>query len=127
MTDYRKPREVPRISLPGQPAARTRSTESVRLLDLSIKGVRIEHLNILRPGGPCTVEFPPAFGSLVLPAQVVWSRVIGTDANPEGERILRYQSGLTFPKVTAEQQTILAQALEKAASGNVQKNGELTL
>jgi hypothetical protein len=127
MTDYRKPRQVPRISLPGQPAARTRSTETVRLLDLSLKGVRIEHLSLLRPGGPCTVEFPAAFGSLVLPAQVVWSRVIGTDASPEGERILRYQSGLTFPQVTAEQQTILAQALEKATSSDAQKNGGLTL
>lgn len=127
MTDSRRPRQVPRINLPGQPTARTRSTETVRLLDLSLKGVRIEHLNILRPGGPCTVEFPPAFGSLVLLAQVVWSRVIGTDASPEGERILRYQSGLTFPKVTAEQQTILAQALEKAGASNIQKNGGLTL
>ena len=127
MTDSRRPRQVPRINLPGQPTARTRSTETVRLLDLSLKGVRIEHLNILRPGGPCTVEFPPAFGSLVLLAQVVWSRVIGTDASPEGERILRYQSGLTFPRVTAEQQTILAQALEKAGASNIQKNGGLTL
>src|SRR5574337_694219 len=117
MTDYKKQRQVPRIILPGQPTARTRATETVRLLDLSVKGVRVEHLNLLRPGGACTVEFPPTFGSLVLAAQVVWSQVIGTETSLEGGHILRYQSGLPFPRVTAAQHSILAQALEKAASG----------
>ncbi len=84
MPEYRKQRRVPRIALPGQPAARSRATETVRLLDLSLNGARIEHLNILRPGGTCTVELSPPLGGLHLSAQVVWSRVVGTEAGSGG-------------------------------------------
>ena len=127
MTEYQKQRRVPRITLPGRAAARTRAIETVRLLDVSLSGARVEHLNLLRPGAPCTVELPPALGALVLAAQVVWSRVVGAEASPEGERLLRYQSGLLFSKVTAEQHTILGQALETAASGVTLNNGGLSL
>ena len=127
MTEYQKQRRVPRITLPDRPAARTRVSETVHLLDVSLTGARVEHLNILRPGAPCTVELPPALGALALAAQVVWSRIVGTEANPEGERLLRYQSGLLFSKVTAEQHTILGQALETAASGVTLNNGGLSL
>ena len=127
MTEYQKQRRVPRITLPDRPAARTRVSETVHLLDVSLTGARVEHLNILRPGASCTVELPPALGALVLAAQVVWSRIVGTEANPEGERLLRYQSGLLFSKVTAEQHNILGQALETAASGVALSNGGLSL
>lgn len=85
---------MPRIPLPGRPAARY---QAARLLDLSLTGMRLEHLNHLRPGAACTVELPSALGGLVLAAQVVWSRVIGTESSPEGQPLLRYQSGLMFP------------------------------
>ena len=114
--EYQKRRRVLRITLPSHPAAQTRATETVRLLDLSLFGARVEHLNILRPGTACQLELPAALGPLALGVQVVWSRVVGTEPRSEGERLLRYQSGLTFPQVTAEQHTILAQALEKAAT-----------
>jgi hypothetical protein len=115
--EHQKQRRAPRITLPSQPAARTRATETVRLLDLSLNGARVEHLNILRPGTACSLELPASLGSLGLGVQVVWSRVVGSEPRLEGDRLLRYQSGLTFPQVTAEQHTILTRALEKAASG----------
>ena len=68
MTEYQKQRRAPRITLRDRPAARTRAVETVRLLDVSLSGARVEHLNILRPGAPCTVELPPALGALVLAA-----------------------------------------------------------
>ena len=127
MTDYQKQREVPRIALPQRPTARARATLEVRLLDLSLKGARIEHLNLLRPKAACTLELPSALGSVVLAARVVWSRVVGTEPSAEGERPLIYQSGLMFPQVTADQHTTLAQALEKAAAGVPLGNGGLSL
>ncbi len=127
MTDHQKQREVPRITLPGHPAARARATLEVHLLDLSLRGSRIEHMQLLRPGSGCHLELPAALGSLVLAAQVVWSRVVGTGASPEGERLLRYQSGLMFPQITAEQHTILTRALEEAASGIPLAGGGLSL
>jgi hypothetical protein len=127
MTEHQEHRRMPRVPLPGRPAARTRVTETVRLVDLSLTGVRLEHLNLLRPGATCTVELPSALGGLVLVAQVMWSRVMGTEPGPEGQRLLRYQSGLLFPQVTSEQQTSLAQAMEKAASGIPLEGGGLSL
>ena len=127
MTDYQKQREVPRIALPQRPTARAHATLEVRLLDLSLKGARIEHLALLRPGTACALELPPALGALVIAAQVVWSRVIGTEPGAERERLLRYQSGLMFAQVPAGQRTALAQALEKAASGVPLGNGGLSL
>ena len=47
--------------------------------------------------------------------------VIGGEQPPDGERQLRYQSGLAFLDVTAEQQAILAsllQQLTQAAPGD---------
>lgn len=115
--EQQKPRRAPRIPLPSQPMARTHATETVRLIDLSLNGARVEHLNILRPGTACSLELPASLGSLALGVQVVWSRVVGAEPSPEGDRLLRYQSGLTFPQVTAEQHTCLTRALEKASSG----------
>jgi hypothetical protein len=97
MPEYRKQRRVPRIALPGQPAARTRATEAVRLLDLSLNGARIEHLNILRPGATCTVELSPPLGGLRLSAQVVWSRVVGTEAGSGGSGCSVTRAGSRFP------------------------------
>ena len=90
MTDHQKQREVPRIALPQRPTARARATLEVRLLDLSLKGARIEHLNLLRPNSACDLELPAALGFLVLAAQVRWSRVDGTEPRAEGERLLIY-------------------------------------
>ena len=127
MNDYQKQREVPRIPLSGHPTARARATLEVRLIDLSLKGARIEHLNLLRPGSICHLELPSIPGSQVLVAEVRWSRVVGTESSPEGERSLRYQSGLMFLEVSAEQRALLEQALEKAASGAPLGNGGLSL
>jgi hypothetical protein len=89
----------------------------VRILDLSASGARIEHFDLLRPGATYTLELPPALGSLLFTAKIVHSAVVGAEATPEGERYLRYQSGLTFAGITAEQQAALAAILERLTPG----------
>jgi hypothetical protein len=110
-------RKVPRIVLPGRPAARARATLEVSLCDLSAKGARIEHLSLLRPGSRCTLDLPPPFGPLALAAEIVWSKVVGTEQGSEGQPRLRYQSGLAFTGITAEQQAVLGKALERIIPG----------
>lgn len=115
MPDYSKQRQVPRIAIPARPAARARASLDVCLCDLSTKGARIEHLNLLRPGFHCTLDLPPPFDPLVLAAQVAWSRVVGTREGADVERHLVYESGLAFTDITEEQQAALGKALEQIA------------
>ncbi len=98
-------------------AARPRATLEVSLCDLSVKGARIEHLSLLRPGSRCTLELPAPFAPLALSAEIVWSKVVGTEEEVHGQRRLRYQSGLAFTGITAEQQVALGTTLERLSPG----------
>ena len=112
MAEYRLQRLSARVRIASRPAVRVRSCLSARLVDMSLTGARIEHLDILRPGFHCTVELPKAIGALVLSSQIAWSNVVGTERGPAGERLLLYESGLAFLGVSSRQQTSLATALE---------------
>ena len=72
-------RAVVTVRLTGQASA----TVEFRLLDLSPAGARIEHLALLRPGGRCTLRVPAPSRSLALPAQIVWTTVVGQERIPE--------------------------------------------
>jgi len=127
MVAYEKQREVPRLVIPGHPAARARATLDVSLCDLSVKGARIEHLGLLRPGAPCTLELPPPFGPLVLAADIIWSKVVGIEEEINGQRRLRYQSGLAFTGITEEQQAVMGKVLERIIPAGGRDRGRLSL
>jgi hypothetical protein len=111
--------------VPGRPGGRVRATLDARLLDLSNSGARIEHQNQLRPGVACTLELPPTIGELVLPVHVVRSVVVGTEKSPTGERLLRYESGLSFANLTGEQREALEAVLKRFAPGENLGDGRL--
>ncbi len=119
-------RRVPRVTIPGRVTARVRPDLEVRLLDLSTLGARIEHLTVLHPRLHCVLELPPPLGALPLSAEVVWSNVIGGEQTLEGERHLRYQTGLVFVDVTAEQQAVLSRILERLTTGDTSGQSQLT-
>ena len=127
MAEFRERRRVFRTPIAGELGARARSTLDVRLLDLSTFGARIEHLALLRPGSACTFELPPAIGALTLSARIIHSSVVGAAPTREGERLLRYQSGLAFTGITADQQITLASALEKLDSGDSSRNSRFSM
>ena len=102
-----------RIGMTRPVPVRARTTQEVTLLDLSLGGARIEHLTLLRPGSSCSLEFPPAFGALVLTARVVRSAVVGIEQGSTRGRNLRYESGLAFVNPTPDQRTVLTQLLER--------------
>jgi len=108
MTDLNERRAAPRATLPDQPAVRVREVREVRLLDLSRDGARIEHLDLFRPGTAFPLELPSPFGSLTVPAKVVWCSVIGRKSRLGGESHLVSRSGLRFAKLTAAQDAALA-------------------
>ena len=127
MDDAQERRRASRIRVAGRLGARAHATLDVRLLDVSANGVRIEHYDVLRPGSIYAFEFPPALGPLTISTKVVHSAVIGTEKTPEGERLLRYQSGLAFITITAEQQATLAGILERMALVGGQGNGRINI
>lgn len=117
MAQHQERRGAPRIPIAGQVDARARATLEVKLVDLSVSGARIEHGDLLRPGSSCAFEFPPAIGSLVLSARVVHSTVVGAIGTPDGERHLRYQSGLAFIGITPDQRAALEGIVERLTPG----------
>ncbi len=120
-------RRTRRISIPGRPGGRVRATLEARLLDIGATGARIEHNNLLRPGFTCTLELPPTLGALVVTVRVVRSIVVGTETSPSGERILRYESGVAFVNVPAEQQAALDAILARFGEGDTLGSGRLVL
>ncbi len=108
-------RRVARVAVPWHLSARVLDSYEARILDLSTAGVGIEHAVPLQPGTTCSLEFPLPFGSVHLAARVVWSLLKGAGSvveGGEGDRGLRYHSGLAFTELTSEQQAALARTLE---------------
>jgi PilZ domain len=109
-------RARPRTQLPHRPAAQVLGIRQVRLLNLSLAGAQIEHLDPLQPGVACTLDLPPPHGALNLPAQVVWCTVVGRKRRRGGESHLVARSGLRFTTLTAGQQAALADTLRDLAT-----------
>ncbi len=118
-------RGSPRFPIAGRLAARTHATLDVQLLDLSITGARVEHVDLLRPGFSYSLELQSALGAVVLPVRIVHSTVVGADPIAEGQRRLRYQSGLEFVGLTADQQAALAGIVERLNPGGSLGDGRL--
>ena len=116
MTEAQERRAVPRMTLADHPAVRVEGMREVRLLDLSLTGAQIEHLDLFRLSASCALDFPPPFGALTLPAQVVWCTVIGRQRKLGGTSHLVARSGLRFPRLTGAQHTALADTLQHFAT-----------
>ena len=127
MSAFVERRRGRRVSIPGRPGGRVRATLEARLLDLGTSGARIEHHNLLRPGFTCTLELPSTLGGLVLSVRVIRSAVVGTETGPAGERLLRYESGVAFAALSADQSAALEAVLNRLASGDALGSGKLVL
>ena len=116
MAEGRDRRAVPRMTLAEYPAVRVQGMREVRLLDLSLTGAQIEHLDIFRLSASCALDLPPPCGALSLPVQVVWCTVIGRKRKLGGESHLVVRSGLRFTTLTVGQHAALAETLEHFAA-----------
>jgi hypothetical protein len=116
MAEARDRRAGPRMTLVERPKARVRGMREVRLLDLSLTGAQIEHLDLFRLGAACALDLPPPFGAPSLPAEVVWCTVVGRKLTRGGESHLVARSGLRFTTLTVAQQAALADTLQHVAA-----------
>jgi len=113
MMEERERRTAPRIPLTERLAAWVRGLRAVRLIDLSVAGVQIEHLSVFRLGAPCALDLPPPWGALSLSAQVVWCTVVGRQRTRGGESHLVARSGLQFSALTGAHRATLAECLQQ--------------
>ena len=104
-------RRIARLMVPSHLGGFEVESRLVRLLDLSAKGVRIEHPGHLHDGLVLFVDLPPDLGEVRLPAKVVWTRLRKGEQTFEGDKHVTYQSGLVFVGLTPEQQAALAVGL----------------
>ena len=72
-------------------------------------------------------ELPPSIGALTLSARIIHSSVVGAAPTREGERQLRYQSGLVFTGITMDQQTTLESALQSFNSSGSPRNTRFSM
>ncbi len=106
-------RRAPRMRVGSRMGAQARAWLDVRLVDLSLTGARIEHRDVLQPGSTCTFEFPPTLGSLLVTVRVVHSAVVGAEPGPGDQPLARYQSGLEFIGMKADQRARLAGIVDR--------------
>ncbi len=108
-------RRVERLTVPRRLQSLRRGGKQLQLLDLSLAGARIEHVEPLRVWGDLPLEFSEALGGGHVRAEVVWSRVLDQKQVTEGKRWLAFQSGLLFPAGSFEEQAALTAALLRIA------------
>jgi hypothetical protein len=124
MSEMADRRSVARLIVPWRLNGRVCESREVRILDLSVAGARIAHVDLLKPGLPCTLELPAPFAMVQLSARVVWSLFGGGEPTRESDEQLNYQSGLAFTGLTREQQTALSAALETLESASATPSRE---
>lgn len=101
------------------------ATHDVRILDLSLGGARVEHTDILRPGGACHLRVPLGNRRVTLPCRVVWSMAVGRAQGEVHGTGLLFHSGLEFGDPSSDLRTLLAAYLEAEGipSGEVSDAG----
>ena len=105
-------RRVMRVDIPHHLRRGDLAPHFVHLLNLSPLGARVTHLQRWENGVVCSVDLPPALGTLRLNGRVVWTRLRSTEQTLAGDRRDHYESGIEFTALTAAQDAALAAALE---------------
>ena len=106
-----------RVQLPGPLRARMLGFVEVQFLEVSTAGARITHHDPLRPGSRWTLELPTVLGGAILTTRVVRSTAITRNRNTNGQRPVRFESGVEFVGLTADQEAALSRALKGFAPG----------
>ena len=104
-------RRVMRVDVPRHLRGGELEPHFVHLLNLTPLGARVTHLERWENGVVCSVDLPPALGTLRLNGRVVWTRLRSTEQTLAGDRRDHYESGIEFTGLTSEQQTALAAVL----------------
>ena len=104
-------RRAMRVDVPKRFRGGQLEPHFVHLLNLSLLGVRVTHLEPWDKGVGCSVDLPPSLGTVRLSGRVVWTRLRSTEQTLAGDRRDHYESGIEFTNLTPAQGKALAEAL----------------
>ncbi len=88
------------------------SSHEVHILDLSLRGARVEHTIILRPGSSCYLRLPLDERVLTVNCRVIWSRAVGRTPGEQSGTGLLFQSGVQFSSLSLDAEAVLQAYLE---------------
>ena len=117
-------RRVMRVDVPHHLRKGELEPHFVHLLNLSLLGVRVTHLEPWDKGVGCSVDLPPALGAIRLSGRVVWTRLRGTEQTLAGDRRDHYESGIEFTNLTPAQKAVLVTALATLQAAQAAKEEE---
>lgn len=100
-------RRYPRLAITEQVAADVTATQSVRLLDIGLGGVRIAHTGAVNPGASCLLRLPVRGLEFPLRCRVVWTHPMGPGEAGGNAGPFPFQSGLEFVGLSPSAQALL--------------------
>lgn len=95
-------RRHPRFVVGGKAKARVTAVYDASLVDISLGGAQIEHTHIVRPGTLSYLILTIRGRQVSVRCRVVRSVVDRPEADPDGEQVLIYRTGLEYIDVSDE-------------------------
>ena len=105
----RDKRSCPRVMVGGETKGRVSSSDDALLLNISLGGVLIEHVQPLRPGTLTPLDVELQGNRLKVQCRVVRSVVHRIGLQPDGERALIYHTGLAFVDLSDDARQVISQ------------------
>jgi hypothetical protein len=84
------------------------------LLNMSLTGMAIATRAMLKVGGKCTLRIPHQGGTLTVPADVKWCRLVSTERTASGDVVPVYQAGLDFRQILDEKARQMLELIESS-------------
>ncbi len=105
-------RQYPRAIVGCWTKGRVTDMYEVSLLNISLAGAMLEHVDTLRPGTILFLSFDLQGERANANFRVVWSEVHGTAIQPDGEQALIYHTGVEFPNPSEETRQVISDYLQ---------------
>lgn len=108
----RDKRGYPRVVVEGKTEGKVTSVYEASLLNISLGGALIEHVEALRPGTPSYLEVELQGRRVRLRCRVARSVADRIEVQPDGERAVLYHSGMEFLDLPEDTQQVISDYIQ---------------
>ena len=110
--EYRHTRKHPRFAVEGKIKGRITGLHDASLVNISLGGVLIEHLQVVRPGTVSLLDISFQGKRVSVTCRVVRSLVDRVAREPDGQRALVYHTGLEFIDASEEIRQVISDYIQ---------------